>query len=385
MDFELPEEQKMIQSLARDFVKDQLIPLEREILGRAADLNDARAYLPAGTERELNRMAQQTGLWGTSTPEEFGGAGLDALCNCVIEEELGQSVIHFNPGKVTPLLFECNETQRTDYLAPALSAEKHPLLAVIENETAPGLTVTTKDGDYLLNGMRLSFSRLGDDYFAILIAAVKDADGAARATCFLVDKDLPGFSVVDGRGDNGWRCQVATPVTMVFKDCLLSAESVLGQPGGALSLGKKWLPERRIMRAARTVGVAARLLEEAAIRTQSWLSFGQNVATQKSARTALADIEVNLHACRLMVYQAALKADANEAAAVDLARLRLFANQTLNTVADRITMVYGGPFYVSGLSMERLCRHETLDDAITSILDHQRNTIVNELFQTISI
>ena len=95
--------------MVRDFVKEQLKPLERDILGRAGNLSDARASLPVETEEKLIKMTKDIGIWGAGIPEELGGAGLDTLGNCIVEEELAQTVIPFNFGDVTPILFDCND------------------------------------------------------------------------------------------------------------------------------------------------------------------------------------------------------------------------------------------------------------------------------------
>jgi acyl-CoA dehydrogenase len=101
MDFELSEEQKMIPSLARDFVTGQLKPLERDLLGRASDLSDARSSLPVEKEAELVKMAQEMGLWGIGVPEHLGGAGLDTLSVCLVEEEMAQTIVPFHFGNVS--------------------------------------------------------------------------------------------------------------------------------------------------------------------------------------------------------------------------------------------------------------------------------------------
>ena len=132
MDFEIPEELKMVQSLVRDFVSEQLKPLERDILGRAGDLNDARVSLPPEVEERLVKMARDMGIWGVGIPEELGGIGLSVLGNCLVEEELAQTVIPFNFGDVTPILFDCNAEQRETYLLPVLNRQKYVYLALME-------------------------------------------------------------------------------------------------------------------------------------------------------------------------------------------------------------------------------------------------------------
>ncbi|MCJ7605266.1 MAG: acyl-CoA dehydrogenase family protein, partial [Dehalococcoidales bacterium] len=206
MDFELSEEHKMIRGLARDFVAEQLRPLERDLLGRAADLSDARASLPPEIEAELVRMVTDMGLWGIGVPEEYGGAGLDNLGICLVEEELAQTVIPFRFGDVSPLLFECTEAQREKYLAPVLHEEKRAYLAIIEPDASGisnGATTAGKtDGGYRLNGRKVSYSRPGEDYFTVVFARTGDG-----YTGFLVDRDTPGFSVAGGSDRTGWTAQ----------------------------------------------------------------------------------------------------------------------------------------------------------------------------------
>ena len=123
MDFKLSEELKMIQSLTRDFVNDRLKPLERDILGRAADLSDAGMYLALETEADLVKMVREMGLWGIGVPHELGGVDLSTLGICLVEEELAQTVVPFNFGDVTPILFDCNKEQQEKFLLPALDRQ----------------------------------------------------------------------------------------------------------------------------------------------------------------------------------------------------------------------------------------------------------------------
>ncbi len=211
MDFELSEELKMVQSLAKDFVDKQLRPLEREILGRAADLSDARAWLPDGKEAELAGLVKGMGLWGVGVPEALGGAGLDTLGVCLVEEELACSVVPFQFGDVTPVLFDCNEDQRGKYFMPALEGKKRVYLALMGPDEQPDpagwkMTAGKADGHYILNGKKISYSRAGSDYFAVVFA-VSDRG----PTCFLVDKDTPGFKVGPAGEPTGWRAAAGRP------------------------------------------------------------------------------------------------------------------------------------------------------------------------------
>ncbi len=383
MDFELPEELKMIQSLTKDFVNDQLKPLERDLMGRAADLSDAWMFLPEETEEKLVKMAQDMGLWGVSIPEELGGVGLSTLGNCLVEEELAQTVIPFNFGDVTPILFDCNDRQMESYFFPAFNRRKQPYLALMEPDkgtdvSTMGMRAERANGYYLLNGKKVSLSRASKDYFAVVFAATAGNGARDGVTCFLVDKDTPGLRVMGGEAKTGWQSQVREPILLVFDHCRVPAENILGEEGKAFSLGKKWLPPRRIIRGARCVGVAQRLLEEATTHAQSWQSFGELISGQTNIQAALSDIAVAIHACRLMVYEAAWKADKEEPIRREAAMVKLFATQMIHNVADRVTHIYGGPPYVAGLPMERLCRHALATSATELALELQRSIIAKD-------
>jgi acyl-CoA dehydrogenase len=387
MDFELPEELKMIQSLTRDFVTDQLKPLERDVLGRAANLSDARMYLPAETEAKLIKMVRDMGLWGVGIPEELGGVGLDTLGTCLVEEELAQTVIPFNFGDVTPILFDCDAEQQGKYLIPALNRQKQPYLALMEPGREADLSGIEMEagkvnGDYVLNGKKLSLSRAGDDYFAVIFATTEGTDGV---TCFLVDKDAPGFRVTGGEEKTGWSSQVREPMFLAFNDCHVPGENVLGEEGRAFHLGKKWLPQRRVVRGARCVGVAQRLLDETTVQAQSWQSFGQPISQRTDIQAALADIAMLIHAGRLMVYEAAWKADKGESIRREAAMVKLYTTQIIHTVADRAAHIFNGPPYITGLPMERLCRHALSTSATEIALELQRSVIARDILKGLRV
>ena len=390
MDFEIPQELKMVQSLVRDFVNDQLKPLERDLLGRAADLSDAQVSLPPETEEKLIQMANEVGLWGINIPEELGGASLGTLCSCLVEEELAQTIIPFNFGDVTPILFECNAEQRQKYFLPVLNKQKYVYLALMEPErgadiSSLGTRAKRENGYYVLNGRKMSLSKAGEDYFAVVFATTVQEEDKEGVTCFLVDKDTPGFCVTGGKEKAGWQTQVREPMCLTFDHCLVPVENILGEGGKAFHLGKKWLPARRVVRGARCVGVAQRLLEEATTQAQSFQSFGQFVSQRSSTIAALADIAVAIHACRLMVYEAACKADSGESIRREAAMVKLLATEMLHSVADKVAHIFQGPPYIAGLPMERLCRNALAASTTELALEVQRSIIAQDILKGLKV
>ena len=385
MDFELSEEHKMIQSLARDFVTEQLRPLERDLLGRSADLSDARAVLPPEKEAALASMVNGMGLWNIGVPEELGGAGLDNLGVCLVEEELAQTVVPFRFGDVSPLLFECTPEQRERFLAPVLTGERRALVAVIgpddpSRKSLDAVTAAPDSGGYRLNGTKVSFSRFGEDYFGIIFARTSEG-----YTCFLVDHDTPGFTVVGAVERCGWSAPVHRPLTLVFQGCYVPADQILGTPGQAFRLGQQWLPQRRVVRSARSVGVGRRLLEEAATHAQSLVVFGKPISLRLNVQAALADMAVNIHAAALMVYEAACSADTGKSVARAASVVKLATTAMLHSVADRVSHVFNGPAFIKGLPMERLCRSILEDHALELTLAKLRNRIAADILEGVRV
>lgn len=390
MDFEIPQELKMVQSLVRDFVNDQLKPLERDLLGRAADLSDAQISLPPETEEKLVKMAVETGLWGINIPEELGGAGLGTLCSCLVEEELAQAIIPFNFGDVTPILFDCNPEQQEKYFQPTLNRQKTAYLALMEPQQGADISsietqAVKENSHYRLNGQKLSFAKAGEDYYAVVFATTGQEATKDSLTCFLVDKETEGFSVASGKEKQGWQIQVKEPILLTFDQCRVPAENILGEEGKALSLGKKWLPARRVIRGARCVGIAQRLLEEATTQAQSFQSFGQFVAKRTSIEAALAEIAVAIHAGRLMVHEAATKADNEEPLRNEAAMVKLFTTRMIQSVADKVTHIFNGPPNIAGLPMESLCRHTLATSATELALELQRSIVAQDILKGLKV
>jgi alkylation response protein AidB-like acyl-CoA dehydrogenase len=388
VDFEIPEDLKMVQSLVRDFVHDQLKPLERDVLGRAAGLKDARAYLPAETEDRLTKTATDIGLWGLGVPEDLGGMGLSTLGNCLAEEEIAQTIVPFSFGDVTPILFECNPEQKERYFLPHFRRQRQAYIALLEPQDRTGFPnmrarAVKTNGDFVITGRKMSFSRPGDDYFAIVFAAT--GDEGKGPTCFLVDKDSPGFTVTGAEDAVGWRTQVKVPLSLTFADCRVPAQHILGQPGQAFHLGQKLLPARRLVRGARCVGVGQRLLEEAKAHVESWQSYGQHLYKRPGIESALADIAVSIHACRLVVYEAAWKADSSTNVKREAAMVKLFATQMIRTVADRVSHVFNGPPYIQGLPMQRLCSDALAANATDLALELQSSIIASDIMKGLKV
>ena len=386
MDLNIPEDLKMAQTMARDFVKNQLIPIERQVLGRDSDLFGARQTLTPETEEKLVKLVQDMGLWGLSLPEALGGVGLGVLGTCLVEEELAKTIIPFNFGDVTPVLFDCNEQQKAEYLLPVINRQKNACLALIEPGKGidPGsleMKAGKISGKYILNGKKIAFAKKKADFFIVFAVTNPEKSVREGVTCFLVDINTPGFSVIRNEEKTGWQAQVAEPVTLVFENCEVNPEKVLGEEGKAFNLGKKWLPTRRIVRSARCVGAAVRLLDVCVEYAKSWRSFGKGISDWPSIQAALSDIAIDIHAARLMVFDAAWKADEGQDIRQEAAMVKVFTTEMLKRVANRTVQVKGGPALARELPLEVLCQNMLKQNIGEQALEVQRSIITGDILK----
>ena len=161
----------------------------------------------------------------------------------------------------------------------------------------------------------------------------------------------------------------------MLDNCHVSASKVLGEEGKAFQLGRKWLTTRRVVRGARCVGAAIRLLDKATEHVRSWASFGQTISGWPAIKIALAEMAIEIHSARLMVYQAASKADEGQDIRTEAAMVKVYCTEMLKRVADRAVQIKGGPGPVEGLPLEYLCRSLLVQNIGQKTLEVQKSFI----------
>jgi len=382
MDFEISEELKLIRETAMDFVKRGLLPLERDLL----DSEDG--VLPKEAMEELKKKAKEIGLSELRIPEEFGGLGTSILDLCLVEEELSKTIIPFNFGDVTPILFECNEEQKKRYLDPTVEGTKQYSIALLEPGTFHLKSLKTmaskENGYYVIEGQKLvmQYFDLGD--FVITFAVTDPEKSLGEGvTCFLVDKDTAGLITNSARKEMQKKDSLIEPTILRFNRCKVPVNSILGEIGHAFSLGVKWLPRRRIVRAARCVGVGKRLLEICSEYAKTWETFGRTISGQTRVQRILADLATDIQATRLMVYHAAFMADKGEDIRREAAMVKVFATEMLHRAVDKTVQIHGGPVYSKGLFIERLCRNTVEAKFIEETIELQKSIIARDVLRGI--
>ncbi|MBI2881776.1 MAG: acyl-CoA dehydrogenase family protein [Candidatus Tectomicrobia bacterium] len=371
MSFELSEELKLLRDMVRDFVAKELLPLEEQV----EEADD----VPPDVLRRLRTRARDLGLLGLNIPAECGGAGLGMLANCILREELGRTslAMSYTIRGPSPVLSLGTPAQREKYLAPCLRAEKRDSFALTEpnagSDAAAISTTAARDGDhFILNGTKIFVTDGQKADFAIVFAVTdKEKRAQGGITAFLVDKGTPGFRVGALFKKMGWR---GTDLAeLVFTDCRVPAESVLGEVGQGFAIAMKWIDQGRLGVAAAAVGTAERLLEMASQYARQRVTFGKPLADRQAIQWMIADSATEIAAARLLVYQAAGEGDRGRNVRSQAAMAKLYASEMVGRVADRTLQIHGGMGYMKELPIERMyrdVRYTRIAEGTSEILRH---------------
>jgi len=340
MDFSFSDDAEMVRQTAHEFVRRDLLPQEPKFLN-SKDPAERAAIVEAATA-----SLKEMGLYSAGVPEAFGGGGLGPIETCLIADELGQTIIPVEWGEPTPILYECSDAQKPDYLSPVVGGSK--AYAVALDEPAPftdpaKMATTARDmtakghdrnplgdsescpdgspGSYVLNGAKLLPKRKADFYLVFAI-------GHIGPICLILDRGAAGTQL-EGN-------------LLALSACVVPADRVLGTPGKALSLGRKWFPLTRIIRAAAVLGTCDRLLEVNAQYAHDWTSMGTHISERKPIQHALADMAGDIEALRWLVYHTAWLAAEGRKVEYDSILVKLQAQKVLTDTVNRSVRIHGG-------------------------------------------
>jgi acyl-CoA dehydrogenase len=355
MDFALSEEQRLLIETARRFVRTELIPLEKE-------LERTRA-LPPETARAIFEKSKALGLYAVNIPAEYGGGGLSAVDTCLAEEQFGHTtdiLIRRAFGNVYEVLLLANELQRERWLLPSVQGERVFSVCFTEPEAgsdAAGIkSRATRVGDgWRLSGQKIFISDgLFSDFF--VISAVTDpTKGAKGISLFIVDKDMPGFTI--GRDQAMMGLAGTSHVELFFDNVRLGPEHLLGQEGRGLNHAFETLGRIRLAQiGARAVGKATRILDMTTEYARERRQFGKPIGEQQLIQQLLADSAIEINAARLLLLHAAHEIDRGRDARERISMVKVYASEMLGRVADRAVQVFGGLGYCKDLPIERFYR-----------------------------
>jgi acyl-CoA dehydrogenase len=376
MDFELTPELLALQQRALRFTREELIPHELAV--------EERGPLPSEISARLRRSAIAEGLWPMNVPKEFGGLGSSVMEQVIVQEAAGRATndLWGYVGGPYNALLACTAEQRRKYLDPAVRGEIEVAAAYAITEPGGGSdtsnlkTVAVRRGDrWVIDGEKW-FVTSGERAPVTIVHAMT---GPGEATCFLVDKDNPGMRI-QRLPHFMTRTEDEHP-EVVFEKCEVPESQVLGGVGQADAVTKNWFREERLHIAARCLGAAQRLLEEARDWVASRESFGRKLYEHQAVGFMLADSATELFAARLMTYKTAWEEDQRKSDLKELhakaSMCKLYASEMANRVADRVVQVFGGRGYCKDWAAERHFRHLRVDRIWEGTSEIMRGIILN--------
>lgn len=384
MDFEIPENLRLMRDSVQRFVKKELEPISRQV--------EEEDRIPDDVVHKMREL----GLFGLAIPEEYDGLGLGCLGECLVYEELGKvnacfrTRIGTNNGIGSQgMVLDGTPEQKQKYLPKLASGEWIGCFALTEPEAgsdAANLQTTAKlDGDHwVLNG-RKHFITNGNIADVATVFALTDRAKRAKGgiTAFIVEKQFPGFYVCAIERKMGMRG--SHTCELIFDNCRVPRENVIGgeaKVGQGFKTAMKTLDKGRLTLGASTLGAAEKLLDLSVQYAKQRVQFGKPIAHFQAIQLMLANMATEIYATRQMIYHAAWLRDTTGAAVVkEAAMVKLFSSEVANRVADMAVQIHGGMGYMKDYPVERFYRDLRLTRIYEGTSEIQRLVIARELLK----
>ncbi|MEA4925118.1 MAG: acyl-CoA dehydrogenase [Syntrophomonadaceae bacterium] len=380
MDFKMTEEYEMIRKSVRDFAEGVLAP---GVVDR-----DEREYF----DRSLFAQMGELGLTGIPFEEKYGGAGMDYVAYAIAVEELGRIDAsaadtlssHLSLG-AWPIYAFGTEEQKMKYLVPL--AEGTHLGAFGLTEPSAGsdaIAMTCKadlDGnDYIINGRKIFITNAeaADTYVVFARTGAKELRSKAFSA-FIVEKGTPGFSF--GKFEKKMGLRGTQNCDLVFEDCRVPKENLLGQIGEGFKIAMATLDGGRIGIAAQSVGIAQGAFEIARDYAKQRVQFGKPISALQAIQFKLADMQVKIKASRLLTYDAAWRKTSHLEYGIDAAMAKLEASETANWVANQAVQIHGGYGYTRDYPVERIMRDAKITELYEGTSEVQRVVISSNILR----
>ncbi len=376
--YELPDDVKMLQELAMDFTR-------REIMPRA-DYYDEREEWPW----DIFHKAREVGLVNLNIPEEYGGMGATALEECVIAESMAygcsgiQTALMLNQLATLPLVIAGTDEQKRRYLPWIIEDGKIAAYCMTEPDAGSDVagiksTAIRKQDAYILNGSK-SWITDGPvaSFFAVFAKTDPDA-GHNGISCFLVERDWPGVSTSKPLKKMGQHAAQACQV--FFENVEVPAVNRLGEEGEGFRIGMKAFDKSRPGVATAAIGVARRALDEAVSYAGERTAFGQPISHFQGIGFMLADMAIRVEAGRHLAYKAACDVDNRVRNTMSAAIAKAFCAESAMKNATDAVQVFGGNGYSREFPVEKLMRDAKIYQIYEGTTQIQQMIILRELYR----
>ncbi len=361
--FRLDEEHLELQASFKEFAENEIKPLAKEI--------DETERFPLESVKKMAEM----GMMGLAIPEEYGGSGVDQLGYVLEIEELAKvcattAIIVSAHSSLCcwPILKFGTEEQKQKYLIPLARGEKLGAFALTEpsagTDASMQKSTAVLDGDaYVLNGSKIFITNAGAADVFIVFAMTDKEQGTRGISAFIVERDLPGFTM--SKPENKMGLRASSTCELIFDNVRVPKENLLGQEGKGFKIAMATLDGGRIGVAAQATGIAQGAIDEAVKYTAERIQFGRRISQFQNTQFTLADMQTRTDAARLLVWRAAAAEQEGQPYTVPAAMAKLFAAETASYVTNRAVQLFGGYGYTKDYPVERMMR----DAKVTEIYE----------------
>jgi alkylation response protein AidB-like acyl-CoA dehydrogenase len=375
MNFELTEEQNLIRDMVRTFAETELAP--------SANERDEHEIF----DRDLmfTRLAE-LGLTGIVFPEEYGGAGADYISYAIAVEELSRVCAstgvtlsaHLSLGSNPINLFGSDE-QKKKFLTPLATGDAMGAFGLTEPSAGSdaGGTKTTamrEGGNWLVNGSKIFITNAGEaDTYIVFARTDKNAEKHHGISAFIIEKGTPGFSF--GKKEKKMGIRSSPTMELVFENCQVPLENLLGEEGKGFKVAMKTLDGGRIGIASQALGIAQGALDATVKYVIDREQFNKPLSAFQGVQFQLADMATQVEAARLLVYNAAYRASAGLSYSQESAMAKLFASETAMKVTTQAVQLHGGYGYTRDFPVERMMRDAKITEIYEGTSEIQRIVI----------
>ena len=379
MDFHLTKEQLMLRKMYREFAENEVRPIAEEI--------DEEERFPM----ETIEKAAKLGMMGIYFPKEYGGAGGDVLSYAMCVEEMSKVcgttgvIISAHTSLCCAPIFENGtEEQKMKYLPDLLSGRKLGAFGLTEPNAgtdASGQQTTAvldESGEnYILNGSKCFITNGNVAETFVVFAMTNPTLGNKGISAFIVEKSFPGFST--GKHEKKMGIRGSSTCDLIFEDCIVPKENLLGKLGEGFKIAMKTLDGGRIGIAAQALGLGEGAVEEASKYTKERVQFKKRLSQFQNTQFQLADMHTRMQAAQFLVYSAAMKKELHEPYSMDAAMAKLFAAEAASDVTRRAVQLFGGYGYTREYPVERMMRDAKITEIYEGTSEVQRMVIANHL------
>ena len=379
MNFNLTPTQSLFQQMIHDFAENEVKPLAAEV--------DEQERFPQET---VDKMAA-LGLFGIPLPVEYGGAGGDNIMYTIAVEELsrvcattGVILSAHTSLCIAPIFENGTEEQKKKYLPKLASGEWLGAFGLTEpnagTDASSQQTMAVQDGDdWILNGNKIFITNAGKAHVYVVFAMTDKSLKTKGITAFIVEEGTPGFSI--GKKELKLGIRGSATAELIFSDCRIPKENMLGKLGGGFAIAMKTLDGGRIGIASQALGIAQGAMDETVKYTMERKQFGKPIGKFQNTQFQMADLKTRVEASRLLVRSAAFKKDQGVPYSADAAMAKLFAAETAMDVTTKAVQFHGGYGYTREYPVERMMRDAKITEIYEGTSEVQRMVIASHLFK----